>query len=323
MRSAGSKGKGFASGSHHWQNFQENPIVKKPLVLGTRGSSLALAQVNLLQEALRASGVDVPIEVKKITTSGDRRSEYADVKETGAGVKGLFTKEIEQALIEGEIDVAVHSCKDLPGRTAEGLAVRAVLEREETSDVFISRDTEFAALPEGATIATGSVRRKRQLVALRPGLVIEELCGNVPTRVEKLRATKRWAGIVLARAGLNRLGLELKDFCITALPILPAIGQGAIALQCRAADGNVASVLARINHEPTFICIRAERELLRLLNGDCRLPVGVATKLDGDALSMRAVVFSTEDEPPRTAQGSGSAGEPEALAGRLFQQLNE
>ncbi len=112
---------------------------------------------------MRAAGVDMPIEVKKITTSGDRRSEFADVKETGAGVKGLFTKEIEQALIEGEIDVAVHSCKDLPGHTAEELAVLAVLEREDTADVFIGREMGFAALPEGAVVATGSIRRKRQL----------------------------------------------------------------------------------------------------------------------------------------------------------------
>jgi len=295
--------------------------MKSPLVLGTRGSALALAQVTLLQEALRAANVDVRIEVKKITTSGDRRSEFADVKETGAGVKGLFTKEIEQALIAGEIDVAVHSCKDLPGRTTEGLAVRAVLEREETTDVFIGRDTEFAALPDGAVIATGSVRRKRQLAWLRPGLVIEELRGNVPTRIEKLRAATRCAGIVLARAGLNRLGIDLKDFCVAALPILPAIGQGAIALQCRAADAEVAAVLERINHEPTFICVRAERELLRLLNGDCNLPVGVATNVDGDVLSMQAVVFGAEDEPPQTAEASGPSGDPEALAVRLFEQL--
>lgn len=296
--------------------------MKKPLVLGTRGSALALTQVSLLQGALRAANVNVGIEVKKITTSGDRRSEFADVKETGAGVKGLFTKEIEHALIAGEIDVAVHSCKDLPGHTAEGLAVRAVLPREDTTDVFIGREAYFVDLPDGAIVATGSIRRTRQLAWLRPGLVIEELRGNVPTRVDKLRASTRWAGIVLARAGLNRLGLDLGGFHVAPLPILPAIGQGAIALQCRADDDGTAAILAQINHRPTFICVSAERELLRLLNGDCHLPVGVATRLDGDTLSMNAVVFGAEGEPPQTAEASGPAADPEALAAVLFQRLS-
>ncbi len=154
--------------------------------------------------------------------------------------------------------------------------------------------------------------------------MIEELRGNVPTRIEKLRVSDRCAGIVLARAGLNRLGLDLKDFCVDTLPILPAIGQGAMALQCRATDAGTASVLARINHVPTFTCIRAERELLRLLNGDCHLPVGVATRIEGETLSMQAIVFDAdaEDEPARIAEASGSAGNPEELAARLFNLLN-
>lgn len=295
--------------------------MKSSLVLGTRGSALALAQVDLLQKALRAAAPDLQIEVKKITTSGDRRSEFTDVKQTGAGVKGLFTKEIEQALLDGAIDVAVHSCKDLPGKIADGLAVRAVLEREDTADVFISRGGKFAGLPEGAVVATGSVRRRRQLAWLHPGLKVEEMRGNVPTRVEKLRASKTLAGIVLARAGLNRLGLDLDGFCVEALPILPAIGQGAIALECRADDAEAAVLLARINHAPTFACIRAERELLRLLNGDCHLPVGVATKLDGGALSMEMILFGGERIPPFTGSVSGPADAPEELAARLFREV--
>jgi len=293
--------------------------MNRTLVIGTRGSALALAQVELMRAALRAAGVEAAIEVKKITTSGDRRSEFADVKETGAGVKGLFTKEIEQVLAAGEIDVAVHSCKDLPGRNTEGLAVRAVLEREDTADLFIGRELDFDALPEGALIATGSVRRKRQLAWMRPGLVIEELRGNVPTRIGKLRASDTCAGIVLARAGLNRLGIDLSAFRVAELPILPAIGQGAIALQCRGEDAWASSVLARINHEMTFLRVRAERELLRLLDGDCHLPVGAATSLESGTLSMRAIVF--ENGPPRTAAATGPAADPEALARRIFTQL--
>lgn len=296
--------------------------MKRALVLGTRGSALALAQVTLLQNALRAADADLRIEVKKIATSGDRRAEFADVKETGAGVKGLFTKEIEQALLDGAIDVAVHSCKDLPGHIAGGLEVRAVLEREETADVFISRESKFDGLREGAAVATGSVRRKRQLAWLRPDLAIEEMRGNVPTRVEKLRVSKTLSGIVLARAGLLRLGLDLTGFYVDALPILPAIGQGAIALECREEDSAVAPLLSRINHAPTFTRIRAEREFLRLLDGDCNLPVGAVTTLDGALLSMQAVVFGAEGEPPRAGSVSGPADAPEELAGELFQNIN-
>jgi hydroxymethylbilane synthase len=269
---------------------------------------------------MRVSFPDLQIEVKKITTSGDRRSEFADVKETGAGVKGLFTKEIENALLDGGIDIAVHSCKDLPGRIAEGLEVRAVLEREDTADVFISRE-KFSELPAGATIGTGSVRRRRQLLWLRPDLNIVELRGNVPTRIEKLRDSETLAGIVLARAGLNRLGIALDDWNVETLPVLHAIGQGAVALECRAGDDEIAALLATVNHAPTFRCIRAERELLRLLNGDCNLPIGVETKLDGSTLSLRTIIFGNEGEPPQTGMESGSADEPEIIAAKLFERI--
>jgi hydroxymethylbilane synthase len=292
----------------------------RPVILGTRGSALALAQAELLKTALRIAFPDLQIEVKKITTSGDRRSEFADVKETGAGVKGLFTKEIENALLDGGIDIAVHSCKDLPGRIAEGLEVRAVLVREDTADVFISRK-KFSELPAGATIGTGSVRRRRQLLWMRPDLNVVELRGNVPTRIEKLHASESLAGIVLARAGLNRLGIALDDWSVETLPVLHAIGQGAVALECRAGDEEIAALLAAVNHELTFRCIRAERELLRLLNGDCNLPIGVATKLDGGTLSLQTIIFGNEGEPPQTGMESGSADEPEIIAAKLFKQL--
>jgi hydroxymethylbilane synthase len=294
--------------------------MNRPIILGTRGSALALAQVELLKTALFGAFPDLQIGVKKITTSGDRRSEFADVKETGAGVKGLFTKEIENALLDGSIDIAVHSCKDLPGRLTEGLEVRAVLEREDTADVFISRE-KFSKLPAGATIGTGSVRRRRQLLWLRPDLKIVELRGNVPTRIEKLRASETLAGIVLARAGLNRLGLALDGWNVETLPVLHAIGQGAVALECRTGDNEIAALLAFVNHEPTFRCIRAERELLRLLNGDCHLPVGVVTKLDEGALSLQTIIFGNEGEPPQTGMESGPADAPEIIATKLFERM--
>ena len=294
--------------------------MNRPLILGTRGSALALAQVELLKTALLGAFPDLQIEVKIITTSGDRRSEFSDVRETGAGVKGLFTKEIENALLDGGIDIAVHSCKDLPGRITAGLEVRAVLEREDTADVFIARE-KFSALPAGATVGTGSVRRRRQLLWIRPDLNVVDLRGNVPTRIEKLRSCENFAGIVLARAGLNRLGIALNGWNVETLPVLHAIGQGAIALECRIGDEKIASLLTRVNHAPTHRCIRAERELLRLLNGDCHLPVGVATKLDGDTLSLEIVIFGSEGEPPQTGMESGSANEPEMIAAKLFARL--
>jgi len=296
--------------------------VNRPFVLGTRGSALALAQVDLVGKALLAVAPDLKIEVKKITTSGDQRSDFSDVCLSGAGVKGLFTKEIEQALLDGTIDAAVHSCKDLPGHLAEGLEVRAVLERANTADVLITKTPRtFSALPQGAHIATSSVRRRRQLLWLRPDLVIEEMRGNVPTRINKLDLSNTLEGIVLAKAGLDRLGLSQEGLHLDILPTLPAIGQGAIALECRSSDKEAASLLARINHEPTFRCIRAERELLRLLNGDCHLPVGVGTRLEGATLFMQTIIFGAEGEPPLTASVSGPADAPEELAATLFNQI--
>jgi hydroxymethylbilane synthase len=300
--------------------LQGHGIVNRPIVLGTRGSALALAQVDLLMAALRQASPGVPIEVKKITTSGDRRTDYTGEYASGAGVKGLFTREIEQELLAGGIDVAVHSCKDLPGHLPEGLSVSAVLERADTADVFIGR-AEFSSLQKGAAIGTSSVRRRRQLRHLRPDLEVREMRGNVPTRIEKLAAAPELAGIVLARAGLDRLGINLGAWHVQALPILPAIGQGAIALKCRADDAQTAALLAAVNHAPTFTCIRAERELLRLLNGDCHLPVGVATQLDGETLSMRTIIFGEEGTPPLEGSASGSAAEPERVAQELFHQL--
>ncbi len=302
----------------------------RPLVIGTRGSALALAQVELVKQALSRVNDGFFVEVRKITTSGDRRQDVNAWRESGAGLKGMFTKEIEDALLAGEIDVAVHSCKDLPGHLANGCVVRAVLERAATDDVLISKNARsFSALPARARIATSSVRRHRQLLGLREDLHIEEMRGNVPTRLRKLRDSDSLDAIVLARAGLERLGyrvsggsLEFEDtqFSTESLPTLPAIGQGAIALECRADDAHTAKILEAINHMPTFQCIRAERELLRLLDGDCRLPVGAKTRIDGSRLRMSAIVFDERTEP-RVAESEGDVNAPEELAERLFKLL--
>jgi len=296
------------------------------LVLGTRGSALALAQSRLAAAALRPHFPGIEPETRIITTSGDRKHDLSLIRSTPSGAKGLFTKELEEALLSGTIDVAVHSCKDMPGEMPEELTIAAVLPRAATGDVLITRaPATLADLPRGAVIGTSSVRRARQILWKRPDLRIEEIRGNVQTRLRKLRESASLAGTVLAQAGLDRLGVrpetgviesEHGRFYTSLLEILPAIGQGAIALQTRRAD---APRFAPANHEPTWRAIRAERELMRLLAGDCNLPVGVASREEGTQLVLEAILFGAPGEPPRHAIARGET--PEAVALDLFRHL--
>ncbi len=303
-------------------------------VLGTRGSALAVAQVELTRAALQKALPELSVEVKTFITRGDQKLDLSLIRASEAGGKGLFTKELEDALLAGTIDVAVHSLKDLPGHNPPGLTVTAVLERAATADVLITkRDTGFDSLPHGAILGTSSVRRARQLRWLRPDLEIVEWRGNVQTRLRKLGESDRVAGIVLAQAGLDRLGFDTRsgivEFTHWRFPIhslrdhlLPAIGQGAIALQSRADRAEVAAVLARIDHEPTHAAIRAERELQRLLSGDCALPVGVRTTINGDRLRLDGILFHPDEiAPPARATAEGPRTAPEAIAAELFGRL--
>ena len=246
-------------------------------------------------------------------------------------MKGLFTKEIQDALLNHSIDAAVHSLKDLPGITPTELGLAAVLPRADTADLLISAVySDLASLPAGARLGTGSVRRRRQIEWLRPGLDILELRGNVPTRLEKLVSLPLDA-IVLARAGLGRLGYSIAgnrlacdagSFFATPLDILPAIGQGAIGIETRRDDSETGSILSSLDHRPTHTCVRVERELLRLLEGDCSLPVGArATIDDSGTLHASAIVFREDGAAPAQGHGSGPASAPEELATRIFQQL--
>ena len=308
--------------------------MQKRIILGTRGSALALAQVRLVERALRAAHDGIGIEVKKFTTTGDRRQDPNFKVESPAGLKGLFTKEIQDALLTGAIDAAVHSLKDVPGVTPAELSIAAVLERAPASDILIAKTARnFADLPKGARVGTSSVRRTRLLRWKRSDLHIEPLRGNVPTRLQKLRDSENLDAIVLALAGLQRLGYAVGEgsaefegatFFTEVLSGVPyAIGQGAIALEVRADDRRVTALLAPLNHAPTFTCIRAERELLRLLDGDCTLPVGVRTQLLGGEIFMEAIVFGDEGTAPREARNEGGAADPEALARRIFRQLRK
>ncbi len=303
------------------------------IVLGTRGSDLARAQTTMVATALRQKFPELEIAVEIIRTSGDEGMPCPpDERTVPQGRKGMFTGEIEQALLQRRIDVAVHSAKDLPSEMTEGLEVCAALPRAAMEDVLITkRGGDVASLPPGATVATGSVRRQFQLHRLRPDLTVVELRGNVPTRLRKLSANE-WSGIILARAGLERLGydcgsgvIKFEDVTLYAAVLdptdfLPAGGQAIVALQVRADDANAKDALAAINHSSTLHCLQAEREFLRLLQGDCGTPVGVVAEISDGTMTMRAELFDESGGEPRCAVARGH--EPRALAARLLELIN-
>ncbi|MEP6667707.1 MAG: hydroxymethylbilane synthase [Chthoniobacter sp.] len=301
------------------------------IILGTRASALALAQVELTAKALAAAFPGLVVTRQEFVTRGDKKLDLSLIRANEAGGKGLFTKELEDALLNGAIDVAVHSLKDLPGHNPPGLEITAVLERAPTADVLITREPQtLRDIPQGVTLGTSSVRRARQLQWLRPDVQIVDWRGNVQTRLRKLAERSEVAGIILAQAGLERLGHDLRGgmleteqgkFSVTSLSedLLPAIGQGAIALQSRADRAEVTAMLQAIDHRDTHFAIRAERELQRLLSGDCALPVGVRTKLTSSGIAMRAILFGAPDAPPKEAEAE--AATPEAVAAAVFADL--
>jgi hydroxymethylbilane synthase len=299
------------------------------IVLGTRGSELARIQARLVENAIQSAHPGVTIQTKTIATKGEQTT----VVDPQAGRKGLFTAEIERALLAREIDVAVHSAKDLPSETSPGAQIAAVLARASTDDVLVSKYAGgLAALPRGATVATGSVRRKRQLDWSRANLNVIDLRGNVPTRLRKL-AQNNWNAIVLARAGLERLGFSLShrkinfegcEFFVEALPrenFLPAGGQGIIALQVRTDDQTTNVLLESVNDRETLLCLRAEREFLRGLQGDCNFPVGVLATINNGKMKMRAQLFESKSPAPREAEVEGSSHTGETLAAELLRMM--
>jgi hydroxymethylbilane synthase len=301
----------------------------RKITLGTRGSELARAQARLVEEAIQRARPDTRIETRIITTRGDRTR----LLEPEAGRKGLFTVEIERALLRGDVDVAVHSAKDLPSETSPDAEIAAALPRSATDDVLVSQHPGgFVWLPQGAAVATGSVRRKRQLLWKRADLKLVDLRGNVPTRLRKLTGSN-WDAIVLAHAGLARLGLLLADhemsfegkkLFIEILPreiFLPAGGQGIIALQVRAGDQRTTAIVDLVNDCETLLCLQAEREFLRLLHGDCNCPVGVLATIQGNKIKLRTQLFTDESTAPREAEVEGTRKEAEGLAERLLHRL--
>jgi hydroxymethylbilane synthase len=301
----------------------------RKIILGTRGSELARAQARLVEKAIQAATPDATIEMRIIATQGDK----ANLLEHQAGRKGVFTAEIERALLAGDVDVAVHSAKDLPSEMNPDAEIAAVLSRAPMDDVLVSKHPGgLGSLPQDAVIATGSVRRKRQLLWKRADLKLIDLRGNVPTRLRKL-ADNHWDAIVLARAGLERLGLsgthdeisfDGSQFFIEILRheiFLPAGGQGIIALQVRVNDETTKAMVGLVNDHKTLLCLRAEREFLRLLHGDCDLPVGVLATIENDKMKLKAQLFTDQSAAPREAEAEGTHDEGERLAAQLLNRL--
>ncbi len=297
------------------------------LVLGSRGSELALRQTAMTAAALGQAWPELEIATEIISTRGDLRT--AEPPDPRAGRKGLFTGEIERALAAGEIDVAVHSAKDLPSEMTPGLELAAVLPRAAAEDVLIGK----ASAQIGGVIATGSVRRRYQLQWKFPGVEVVDLRGNVPTRLRKLLGND-WQAIVLARAGLERLGFDLRADSfgfegatlhvhrLSGSDFIPAGGQGIIALQTRSADENAKKMAGAVNHRDTFWCLQAEREFLRLLEGDCGSPVGVRATIIGSKMILRAQVFEPPRIEPRTACVEGEVALAHELARELWEGIN-
>ncbi|MGI8891801.1 MAG: hydroxymethylbilane synthase [Chthoniobacterales bacterium] len=292
------------------------------IILGSRGSDLALAQVRLVQQALSSAWPELKVEVEIIRTSGDEGSRSIEIADRKAGRKGMFTREIEKQLLDERIDLAVHSAKDLPSQRLEDLEIGAVLPRGRTGDVLITKgELSLTSLPKGAVVATGSVRRTHQLLRQRPDLRVVNLRGNVPTRLRKLGENADWAGIILARAGLERLGIEVKMEELSEQDFVPAGGQGIVALQVRRHDERLRKIVRAICHETTLLCLQAEREFLRLLDGDCDSPVGVHASIVQEQMHLYAQVFTTDGSTAYVGQASGPCHSPEPLAAELFSTI--
>ncbi|HYI96885.1 MAG TPA: hydroxymethylbilane synthase [Bryobacteraceae bacterium] len=284
------------------------------LVIGSRGSKLALWQANYIKSRLEALGEEVRIEI--ITTSGDR-FQAGPLKEIGT--KGLFTKEIEEALLAGSIDLAVHSLKDLPTGNPSGLHIAATPEREDARDAMVG--SKLQDLPTGSRIGTGSLRRVAQLKAARHDLIVEGIRGNVDTRLRKLDEGQ-FDAIVLACAGLNRLGWSGR--IAEHLPVevmCPAVGQGALAVQTRNDDGPAARICSNLNHRPTYEAVGAERALLSVLGGGCHVPIGAHASFESGLLHLRAIVISPDGS--RMVKREAYGTDPEMVGSTLGEELLE
>ncbi|WP_221566303.1 hydroxymethylbilane synthase [Alkalihalobacillus sp. TS-13] len=294
----------------------------RKIVIGSRRSKLALTQTRWVIDQLKKAGAPFEFEIKEIVTKGDQ---ILNVTLSKVGGKGLFVKEIEQAMIDKEIDFAVHSMKDMPSVLPEGLELSCTPPREDYRDALISENhTPFEELPEGSVIGTSSLRRGAQLLAKRPDLSIKWIRGNIDTRLAKLE-NEDYNAIVLAAAGLKRMGwsddvisqyLE-KDVCI------PAVGQGSLAIECRESDQELKGWLEKINCPDTFDTVRAERAFLRTLEGGCQVPIGGLAELDGDRRTITLTGFVSTPDGKTIIKDTIQGTDPEKIGVELAKRLGE
>lgn len=292
---------------------------RSTLILGTRGSKLAVHQSQWVQARLQELAPGLTISLQRIQTSGDK---ILDVPLAKIGGKGLFVKEIEDALLSKEIDLAVHSMKDVPTALPEGLDILCVPLREDPRDALITRDgCRLDQLKPGARIGTSSLRRQAQLLHYRPDFTIEMLRGNLDTRLRKLREGQ-FDAIVLAAAGLRRLAwdAEITEYLPVHLS-LPAIAQGALGIEARSDDTFVRELLSRFEHRPTRITVTAERALLHRLEGGCQVPIAAHAALEGDRLTVDGLVASVDGRRVIRHQIQGPASEAQALGTKLAERL--
>jgi hydroxymethylbilane synthase len=329
-----------------------NMATERPIIICTRGSALALAQSNLIAAQCRAAFPELRFELKIIKTTGDKLQKASMAKTDPSLPKGLFTKELEMAMLAGEADFAVHSLKDLPTELPEGLMLAATTKREDVRDVFIYRNAQYSTFnsqpafrgfkphaelrdfPQGATIATSSTRRRMSLLTARPDLNVVEIRGNVATRIQKVADHPELDATILALAGIKRLNFQINaDGTISggAVPkgmlasiisldaILPCVGQGAIGIESRADDERIAKICAKLNHSETFHCVTAERAFLRGMGGGCQSPVGAHAVISGDTISLKAISF--RDDSSKRGEGKRPVAEAAELGKQIAMQL--
>lgn len=318
----------------------------RPITIVTRGSALALAQTHLILAMCREAFPELQFEFQVIKTTGDKLQTASMAKTDPSLPKGLFTKELEVALLNGQADIAVHSLKDLPTELPDGLMLAATPKREDVRDVLIYRAEErdgfrgfkpnatLKDFPQGATIATSSTRRAAQLKVARPDFNIVEIRGNVTTRMGKVAERPEVDGTVLALAGISRLkftiasdgrlsGEHVPDGLLAAVidvgTMLPCVGQAAIGIEIRANDERLANICSKLNHAETFMAVNAERAFLRSMGGGCQSPVAAFAEVSGDCVSMRAVSF--QDGPPKRAEGKSESSKASQLGQELAARL--
>ena len=294
--------------------------MKQKIVIGSRGSELALWQANHIKRKIEKKNKNVRVEINIIKTKGDK---ILDVSLSKIGDKSLFTKELEVELLAKRIDLAVHSLKDLQTQIPVGLKLAVVTKRHNVEDVLIARKKGMTiqSLPECGVVATGSLRRKSQLLHLRPDIKVIDLRGNVPSRIQKFLESE-WEAIILARAGVERL--NLKKYISSFIPkedILPAVGQGALGIEIHEDNKVVEDILQSLHHEDTYNAVLAERSLLRALEGGCQVPIGAFAVVKSSGLYLDAVVGSLDGSITYRKKLRGSKREPERLGKNLAKDL--